>query len=160
MMAWVTWLAAPLVHAIDGRLLAWSGDRWCLTTPLTGLPVRRITTTGARSGRPRTHPLTTLPEGESLALIGSNFGRRRLPAWYHNLRVHPDAQVHSAGTAERFAARPASAEEYDRFWLRAVALYPGYAAYARRASPRKVPIFVLTPINPGRDLAGEGLVSG
>jgi deazaflavin-dependent oxidoreductase (nitroreductase family) len=147
MIAWVTRLVAPIVHAVDGRLLAWSGDRLCLTTPLTGLPVLRITTTGARTGRPRTHPLTGLPEGERFALIGSNFGRRRFPAWVHNLRAHPAARIHRAGGTERFAARPASAEEYDRFWRRAVALYPGYAAYARRAAPRRVPIFVLEPID-------------
>ena len=149
MIAWVTRAAAPLVQAVDRRLLAWNGDRWCLTTLLTGLPVRRITTTGARSGLPRTLPLTALGEGERIVLIGSNFGRRRLPAWTHNLRLHPEARVHSAGSAEPFAARPASAEEYDRFWRRAVALYPGYDAYARRASPRVVPIFVLEPVDHG-----------
>jgi deazaflavin-dependent oxidoreductase (nitroreductase family) len=149
MIAWVTPRLAPLVHAVDERLLAWSGDRLCLTTPLTGLPVMRVTTTGARSGLPRTHPLTALRQGEWLALIGSNFGRRCLPAWFHNLHAHPVAWIHRAGGVDRFAARPASAEEYDRFWSRAVAVYPGYAAYARRAAPRKVPILVLTPVDRG-----------
>jgi deazaflavin-dependent oxidoreductase (nitroreductase family) len=142
-------MLAPVVHAVDRRLLPWSGERWSLTTPLTGLPVRRITTIGARSGRPRTHPLTTLHEETRFALIGSNFGRRRFPAWYHNLRAHPEAEIHFAGGALHCSARPASAEEYDRFWRRAVALYPGYAAYARRAAPRQMPIFVLTPIENG-----------
>jgi deazaflavin-dependent oxidoreductase (nitroreductase family) len=141
--------AAPLVHAVDQRLLAWSGDRLCLTTMLTGLPVLRVTTTGARSGAARTHPLTALRDGDRLALIGSNFGRRRYPSWVHNLRAHPVAEVHAAGRAERFAAHPASSEEYGRIWKRAVALYPGYAAYARHAAPRKVPIFVLTALDRG-----------
>ena len=145
----VTRAVAPLVHVVDQRLLAWSGDRLCLTTLLTGLPVLRITTTGARTGAARTHPLTALRDGDRLALIGSNFGRRRDPSWVHNLRAHPVAEAYTAGRAERFAARPASSEEYARIWKRAVALYPGYAAYARRASPRKVPIFVLTAVDRG-----------
>ena len=145
--AWVTRIAAPIVHAVDRRLLAWSGDRLCLTTPLTGLPVARISTTGARSGAPRTHPLTALREGECYALVGSNFGRPRPPAWVYNLRAHPQVRLHAADGSGRFSARPASPAEYDRFWNRAVELYPGYAAYARRAAPRKVPIFVLTPVD-------------
>jgi deazaflavin-dependent oxidoreductase (nitroreductase family) len=149
MMPWLTRLLAPLVHAVDARLLPWTGERWCLTTPLTGLPVRRVTTIGARSGRRRTHPLTSLHEGTRFALIGSNFGRRRSPAWVHNLRANPEAQIHSADGVQRCSARPASAEEYDRVWRRAVALYPGYAAYARRAAPRQVPIYVLTPMGNG-----------
>jgi len=149
MIAWVTRAVAPVVHAIDRRLLAWTGDRLSLTTPLTGLPVLRITTTGARTGLPRTHPLTALRDGEGYALIASNFGRRVFPAWYHNLRAHPFAQVHGDSMAGRYAARPASAEEYESLWARAVALSPGYAAYARRAAPRTVPIFVLTPVTDG-----------
>lgn len=146
MIAWVTQAVAPIVHAVDRRLLAWSGDRLCLTTPLTGLPVARITTIGARSGAPRTHPLTALRDGESYAVVGSNFGRRRLPAWAHNLRAHPQARLHGPGGVRRFVARSASPAEYDRWWSRAVELYPGYTVYARRAAPRKVPIFVLTPV--------------
>jgi deazaflavin-dependent oxidoreductase (nitroreductase family) len=149
MTAWITRAVAPIVHGADRRLLAWSGDRVCLTTPLTGLPVARITTIGARSGRLRTHPLTALRDGEALVVFGSNFGRRSLPAWAHNLRVHPHGLIHDPGGVRRFAARAASAAEYDRWWRRAVDLYPGYAAYARRAAPRRVPIFVLTPAHDG-----------
>lgn len=148
-IAWVTRLVAPIVHALDRRCLAWSGDRGCLTTSLTGLPVLRITTTGARSGRPRTHPLTALPEGDRLALIGSNFGRQSSPGWVYNLQANPFATVHHAERATTYEARPATAEEYERFWSRAVALYPGYESYARRAAPRRVTILVLTRVGDG-----------
>jgi deazaflavin-dependent oxidoreductase (nitroreductase family) len=149
MVRWITRLVAPLVHVVDRQLLSWSGDRLCLTAPLTGLPVLRITTTGARSGRPRTHPLTVLREGERIALVGSNFGRGRMPSWYHNLRANPHALVHGLASTTACEARAATPAEYERIWSRAVELYPGYAAYARRAAPRRVPIFVLTPIDRG-----------
>lgn len=149
MIGWITRLVAPPVHAVDRRLLSWSRDRLCLTASLTGLPVLRITTTGARSGLPRTHPLTALREGDGVALIGSNFGRKRMPAWYHNLRANPQALVHGLASTIPCEARPATPAEYDRLWRRAVELYPGYAAYAQRAAPRRVPILVLTPIGRG-----------
>jgi deazaflavin-dependent oxidoreductase (nitroreductase family) len=145
MNAWITRVVAPIVYRADGRLLAWSGDRLCLTTALTGMPVTRVTTIGARSGRPRTRPLTAFRDGETLAVIGSNFGRPRLPGWAHNLSVHPGGLLHHPGGARRFISRAASAAEYDLWWRRAVELYPGYAAYARLAAPRRVPIFILTP---------------
>jgi len=149
MMDWLTRLAAAPVQAIDHRLLRWSGDRISLTSPLSGIPVARVTTTGAHSGRPRTHPLTALRDDGRYVLVGSNFGRKRSPAWVHNLRAHPLARVHSPEGAARFAARPATAEEYARLWNRAVDLYPGYDAYARRAAPRAIPIFILTRIRDG-----------
>jgi deazaflavin-dependent oxidoreductase (nitroreductase family) len=148
-VAWITRAVAPVVHAVDRRLLAWSGDRVCLTALAIGLPVWRITTTGARTGLARTHPLTGLLEGDRLALIGSNFGRPHFPAWTFNLRAHPVARVHRDGRTEPYTARPASAEEYGRLWRRAVALYPGYARYAERAAPRRVPIFILEPLRGG-----------
>jgi deazaflavin-dependent oxidoreductase (nitroreductase family) len=141
----ITRVLAAMIHPIDRRLLRLSGDRLCLTTISTGLPVRLVTTTGARTGLPRTHPLTTLRNGDRLALIASNFGGSRFPAWYHNLRAQPLARVHLAGRQRRFRARLASAEERARWWAMAVELYPGYADYERRAAPRRIPIFVLEP---------------
>ena len=143
---WITRALAPIIHPIDRLLLHLSGDRLCLTTISTALPVRLVTTTGARSGRRRTHPLTTLRNGDHLALIASNFGAGRFPAWYHNLRAHPVAHVRLAGRQRRFRARVASAEERARWWAMAVELYPGYADYERRAAPRRIPVFVLEPV--------------
>jgi deazaflavin-dependent oxidoreductase (nitroreductase family) len=145
MIGWVTRLAAPIVQAIDDPLLRWSGERRSLTRWLTGMPVARLTTTGAHSGRARTHPLTVLRHGEALAVVGSNFGRRRPPAWVHNLRAGGVARLHTSDGPRACSVRPATSAEYDVLWRRAVDLYPGYAVYARRAAPRAVPIFVLTP---------------
>jgi len=136
---------AAIIHPIDRHLLRLSGDRLCLTTIATGLPVRLVTTTGARTGRPRTHPLTTLQDGDRLAVIASNFGGSRFPAWYHNLRARPLARVHLAGRQRLFRARPASAEEHPRWWAMAIELYPGYADYQRRAAPRPIPVMILEP---------------
>ena len=141
----MTPVAAPLVHAVDRMFLHLSRDRLCLTTLLTGLPVMLVTTTGARTGRLREHPLTALRESDRFALVASNFGRSRFPGWYYNLRARPDAQIRLAGRQTSFRARPASPEEYARFWAMAVHLYPGYVLYERRAAPRPVPVVVLEP---------------
>jgi deazaflavin-dependent oxidoreductase (nitroreductase family) len=143
-IGWVTRIVAPLVHAADLILLRLSGDGYSVTSFAIGLPVRLISTIGARTGQIRTHPLTVVPDGGSLGLIASNFGRPQLPGWCHNLRAHPTAQVRLNGAWRPFRAVEIGDDRRQRIWELAVDLYPGYADYARRAS-RAIPIFELVP---------------
>jgi deazaflavin-dependent oxidoreductase (nitroreductase family) len=114
-----------------------------------GLPMVVLTTTGARSGQPRTLPLLSVPLGDGeLMLVGSNFGQDRNPAWVHNLRAHPDCTVDLAGVTGAYVAREVSGAERERVWDAGVALYPGWAAYARRTARAAIPVFVLTPARP------------
>ena len=147
----VTRAVAPLIHRVDRFLLDATGDRTCLTALATGLPVRLVTTTGARSGARRVHPLTPVEDGSRLALMASNFGRSRYPAWYHNLRARPVAVVRVAMRHLRFLARPASAAEEAHYWAIATELYPGYARYRQRAAPREIPVIILEPMGDEAD---------
>jgi len=145
-VAWVTRWVAPVVQWADRVVLAWSRDRTSLTILTIGLPVRLVSTTGARTGRPRRHPLTALPGDGGYAVIASNFGRRQLPAWSYNLRAHPEVEVRVDGRMRPFRANEVAGADRSAVWETAVALYPGYAEYAARAAPRSIPIFLLTPI--------------
>ncbi len=133
-------------HHIDRPFLRYSKGRTSLSSILTGLPVLAITTTGAKSGQPRTIPLLSIPDGDGFILIASNFGQSHHPAWYHNLRAHPEAQVTLNGQTTSFLAHETSGEERERSWQRAVDLYPGYAAYATRTGGRRIPVMVLRPL--------------
>lgn len=144
-IGWVTRIVAPLVHAADLALLRLSGDGLSVTSFAIGVPVRLISTVGARTGQIRTHPLTIVPNGSRLGLIASNFGRRHLPGWCHNLRAHPSVRVRLNGAWRPFRAIELDGDRRQRVWEQAVALYPGYADYARRAAPRAIPIFELVP---------------
>ena len=141
----VTLAMAKILPSIDRTVLRMSGNRYTLTAMMTGLPVVMLTTTGARSGQPRTLPLVALEDGERLVLIASNFGQERHPAWSYNLRAHPVAEVKLRGQTKPYRAREANAEEQAVYWRQAVAIYPGYAAYKERAANRQIPIFVLEP---------------
>jgi deazaflavin-dependent oxidoreductase (nitroreductase family) len=80
---------------ILGTLHRWlyrgSSGKWGRT--FFGSPILLLTTTGRRTGQPRTWPLTYLPEGERLIVIASNGGQPNHPAWYLNLRANP--RVHA-----------------------------------------------------------------
>jgi deazaflavin-dependent oxidoreductase (nitroreductase family) len=139
------WLVSRTVHRIDPLLLRLSGGR--LSTA-QGFPVLLLTTTGAKSGQPRTLPLLYVEHGDGVAIIASRFGNKRHPGWYHNLRAHPKATVEIKGHARGCEARPATEAEREQIWAQAIAIYPGYERYKARAG-RKIPIMVLTPAGNG-----------
>jgi deazaflavin-dependent oxidoreductase (nitroreductase family) len=139
----VTKAAAGLIHRIDGPLLNVTGGRLAPSSVFTGMPVALVTTIGAKSGQTRTLPLVVIPDGAKFALIASNFGSAKYPAWYHNLRANPKATVTFGRTTKEFAAREATDAEYEKYWNEAVRLYRGYEAYKTRTGGRRIPVMVL-----------------
>lgn len=109
-----------------------------------GQPLLLLTTTGARSGLPRTNPAVYLPDGEDrLAVFASNGGAPAAPAWYHNLAARPEATVEVGDRAYRVRAREATGAERERLWDRQVAADPQFADFQERAG-RRIPVLVLT----------------
>jgi deazaflavin-dependent oxidoreductase (nitroreductase family) len=142
---WGAWLFARTLHHFDRPVLRLSHGRYSLTSLLAGLPVVIATTTGAKSGQPRSLPLVAVPDDENVILIASNFGQHYHPAWYYNLRAHPEVQWTYEGKTVTYLAREAEGAERDRCWQRAVDLYSGYALYKERAGQRQIGVFLLTP---------------
>src|SRR6185437_5338707 len=92
------WVFSRVMHRVDRPVHRLTRGRHTLGSLLSGLPVVMLTTVGARTGRPRTVPVLGIPVGNGVAVIASNWGQRRHPAWYYNLRSHPEAQVVVDGT--------------------------------------------------------------
>ncbi len=139
------WFFARTLHHLDRPIQRLSGGRQSLTHLMSGLPVVTVTTVGAKSGQPHALPLVAVPDGENVILIASNFGQDRHPAWYYNLRAHPQVQLTYEGKTVTYLARETDDAERERCWQRAVDLYSGYAAYKERAGHRKIGVFLLTP---------------
>ena len=140
-------LARTLRHLDDlvGRL---SRGRHSAPALLTGLAVLDLTTTGRRSGARRTSHLIATPYAGTLALLGTNFGQERTPAWALNLEADPRATVSYRGTCRDVVARPATPEEAEEVFALAATFYPGYRHYQRRIGDRRrIRVFVLEPLN-------------
>jgi deazaflavin-dependent oxidoreductase (nitroreductase family) len=137
---------ARTLHKLDKPLLRRSGGKRSLTTWLTGLPIVELTTTGARSGLPRTMPIVGLPDGDRLVLIASNYGQERNPAWYYNLKANPRCSVAFRGQHLEMRAYEAEGEERQRLWDLDLTVYPTRASYAEWASHRHIPVMVLEPV--------------
>jgi deazaflavin-dependent oxidoreductase (nitroreductase family) len=111
---------------------------------LAGLPVIMLTTTGARTGRLHTVPVLGFPIDEGLVIAAGNFGRREEPAWCLNLRRDPHAQVAVDHQTRRVLAEELLGQTRAAVWDRCLRIYPGGTAYARRAAPRTIGVFLLS----------------
>ncbi len=107
-------------------------------------PVILLSTTGRKSGKTRTVPLLYLIDGDSYALVASHGGDVRSPAWCHNLRANPEAQVELNGRVRKMRAEFASDSERDRLWPKLVQMYKPYESY-QKATSRKIPVILLRP---------------
>jgi deazaflavin-dependent oxidoreductase (nitroreductase family) len=114
---------------------------------LAGVPDVLLTTTGARSGEPRTVPLVGLSRSDgATAIVGTRWGSQHNPGWFYNLTKDPRAVVQCGEEqVEVVARRVVDDGEYDEIMRQADAVYVGFARYRRRISRRAVPIFVLQP---------------
>jgi deazaflavin-dependent oxidoreductase (nitroreductase family) len=140
-----SWLFARILDHLDRPVYRATRRRHTLTSLLAGLPTVVLTTTGARTGRRCSVPLVGLPTPEGIAVIGSNYGQRHHPAWYHNLRADPDAEL----DGRRVRAVEVDGERRERIWAQALKAYPGYSTYERRAAHRRIGVFVLEPVTTG-----------
>jgi deazaflavin-dependent oxidoreductase (nitroreductase family) len=130
------------MNVLHRTVLTVSGGR-LLSTPL-GMPTVELTTTGRRSGQPRTVLLTApIHSADEVVLVASKGGDDRHPDWYRNLTVHPDVTVKIGKVSRTMHARTASPEEKDVLWPRIVEAYKGYAGYQRRTS-RDIPVVICT----------------
>lgn len=131
---------------LDPLLHGWTRGRFGAQVPM---PFASMTTTGARSGQPRTAAVIYFNDGDDLILIASNYGGSRHPAWYHNLRAHPEAQLRR-GTAggDYVAAEVIDEAERERLFALGNRVYPGFAQYRVRTaqSGRRIPIMRLRPL--------------
>ncbi|WP_020673584.1 nitroreductase family deazaflavin-dependent oxidoreductase [Amycolatopsis nigrescens] len=134
-------LAAGIVWA-DQRLHRASSGRLSLVA-IAGLPSLRLTSTGRRSGLPRSNNLLYYPYGDQYVLTGSNWGKSSHPAWTFNLRAHPEASIALRGKQIAVRAREVKGPEYDELWRRLLEFWPGYAM-ERDAAGRELPIFILS----------------
>lgn len=141
-------VSARTLHRLDRLAYRVTGERGTFSSWATGLPVVMLTTTGARTGRRRVAPVVGLADGERVVVIASNFGQRRHPAWYHNLRADPRAAVTVGGVTRAVEARELTGAERERCFQLGVDIHPGWADYRRRASNRRIPVLALQPVAP------------
>lgn len=142
-------LQLKVMNTLHRGLLKITGGRLGWRTG--GMPVLELTTTGRKSGQLRTVMLTSpVQESNAIVIVASRGGGDHHPAWFLNLRDHPDVEVAFAGKPkESMQARVATSEERAALWPRVTATYKGYAGYQTRTE-REIPLVLLEPADSTR----------
>jgi deazaflavin-dependent oxidoreductase (nitroreductase family) len=111
--------------------------------PMAGKDLMILTTTGAKTGKPRTTIVTYSRDGDAYVIAGSKGGAPTDPHWFDNIRVNPDVTAEAEGKV--FKARTAVAEgaDRDRLWERHVARWPEFGEYPKKTD-RVIPMARLT----------------
>jgi deazaflavin-dependent oxidoreductase (nitroreductase family) len=132
---------APFIKATGGRLKL-----------SLNLPMVVLTSVGARSGEHREVPLAYFTDGDDVVLIASNYGGKTHPAWYHNLRAHPECQLHIGPRGGCFMAMEAVGADRARLYELAVdRLSHVFALHDKRSGEaRTIPVMRLTPVGEAR----------
>ena len=107
-------------------------------------PVLLLTTTGRKSGEPRTAPVLYLADGDNFVVINTNAGNAKVPAWSLNLRANPEAAVEVKGKRTKVRSRLAEGEERADLWRRHCEQYSGWDYYESKLD-REIGVFVLEP---------------
>ncbi len=134
----------PTAHHFDRIASNLTGGRRSAAWYLTGVPAVMLTTIGAKSGQPRTVAVYGIPHPDGLAVIASNFGGLKHPAWYHNLKADPHATVSIEGDTWDAVARIAEPDERDEIYAKGIEIYPGWRNYEKTAVDRHIEAFVLS----------------
>jgi deazaflavin-dependent oxidoreductase (nitroreductase family) len=99
---------------------------------------------GAKSGQRRETPLVHLRDGDRVVLVASMGGQPKNPAWYHNLRAHPEIEIETRGERRQMTARIADPGERDELWPRLTEMWPAFDDYQARTE-RTIPVVVCEP---------------
>jgi deazaflavin-dependent oxidoreductase (nitroreductase family) len=131
-----------------GRTFGWVGTlMFRLGVRIQGLPLLRLTTVGARTGRRRRVVLGWFPDGDrddSWVVIASNAGARRHPGWAYNLARNPDQVSVDLGDGDlEVVPGLITGAEREAVWEMVVTRSPGYGKYAV-STDREIPLIRLT----------------
>jgi deazaflavin-dependent oxidoreductase (nitroreductase family) len=139
----ISWMPKllPQIVATDRLLQRATGNRVSWLN-IAGLPNLVLTTTGRKSGLPRSTPLLCVPDGARILIAGSNFGGPKEPLWVRNIEADPEVTIRYDGNEEPRKARLLEGEERAVAWTRMLETWPNFAKYEQRTQ-RTIKVFEL-----------------
>jgi deazaflavin-dependent oxidoreductase (nitroreductase family) len=112
--------------------------------PFQNMPLLLLHHTGARSGQARINPVAYYKDGDRYVIYASKAGAPSHPAWYHNLKAHPEARIEVGTEALDVVAIEAEGEERERLFNAQVQRSPQFGEYQSKTE-RVIPVMILTP---------------
>ena len=138
-----TWWVKKVSPKVDPALTRMTKGR---VSSIPMLPILLLHHVGAKSGQPRVSPLVYFTEGHDVVLIASNYGGKKHPAWFHNVKANPEVTLEARGRKGRYRARVAEGPERERLFEQAKKNSIAYARY-ESITDREIPVVALTPLD-------------
>ena len=139
---WMLWWIRHVASPLDPLLFRATNGRFTAMGP-PAMPMVTLTTTGRRSGRPRSVHLACLERGDDLLVVASAMGQQRHPGWRYNLEANPEVEVQARGERFRARARVLSEDEKRAVWDEVRHTIPQIGVYEQRVD-RDIRVFRLT----------------
>lgn len=135
--------------AVHRRVVRWSGGRVGLWRPKPGgWGTLQLHAVGRRSGKPRPVIVGYLDDGDDVVTMAMNGWYPGEPAWWQNLRAHPEVRIDLKDGPRDVTAHEAEGDERDRLWARWKEIHPELDDFAARR-PERTAVVVLSPRTPG-----------
>jgi F420H(2)-dependent quinone reductase len=136
--------ALRILSRVHIALYRWTGG--IIGGRIFGNRMLLLTTTGRKTGQPRTKPVGYLTDGDALVIVAGAAGAAKQPDWWLNLESHPEALVQVGRRRLRLSATRALPEEQQRLWARYPARYALFESMQKRVS-REIPVVILHPVS-------------
>jgi deazaflavin-dependent oxidoreductase (nitroreductase family) len=137
-------ISANVVWKVDPYLLRATRGRLGMGLVL---PTALLETRGAKSGAVRRNAVIYFHDRDRVTIVASKAGAAKHPAWFHNLRAHPDVKF---GGIPMHATVVSDEDERQRLWILADRVFAPYATYRGEAAKtnRTIPIVQLSAREP------------
>lgn len=135
-------MSMPLLFKlfVKGHVALYKASGGHLGSKMQGMKVLLLTTTGNKSGKPRTVPVVPFVDGPTTYVMASMGGAPQNPAWYANLHKNPEVTVQMGSDVYRAkAVTLAEGAERDAVWQRIVAALPNFGEYQKKTT-RVIPV--------------------
>lgn len=144
-MELAAWFSKYAPYRLNILIYRLTGGRLFNKTPGGNLKILLLTTTGRKSGIPRTHPVMFYPDGENFIVAATNSGGDKFPIWYLNLKASPNAVVEVRNLTKTVTAREASGDERLQLWNLLKEEQPVFKVF-EKSTTRTIPVVILTPV--------------
>lgn len=114
---------------------------------MNGTVVLLLTTTGRRSGKQRTVPLSYMKDASSYVIAATNGGRDSQPGWFLNVRVHPQVTLQVKDQIVKANAEIAGPEQRRELWARFVQNAPQVYEGLQARTSRAFPLVIFHPLD-------------
>jgi deazaflavin-dependent oxidoreductase (nitroreductase family) len=138
----MTWLIKHVASPLDPYIFKATNGRLTSMGP-PAMPMLTLTTTGRRSGKPRSVHLACLERDGDYLVVASAMGQDRHPSWRYNIEANPEVGIQVCG--DRFAARAQVLAEVEKqaVWGDILEAIPQMNVYEARTE-RNIPVIRLS----------------